>query len=50
MSIINCYKCEKITDSDYEEIFDYKCYIPDCEYCENKVICSDCKERLDEKV
>ena len=38
----------KVLKEDYEEIFDYKCYIPDCEYCENKVICSDCKERLDE--
>ena len=50
MSIIDCFKCERRIDSDYEEIYDYECYIPDCEYCANKVICCTCKEIIRKEV
>ena len=39
MSIIYCALCDRRKDSDYEEVYDYEEY---------EMICSDCKERLDE--
>ena len=41
MSIMLCEECDKLVDTDYEEMFESKNY--------GKIICDDCKENEEEK-
>ena len=40
MSIMMCEECDRLVDTDYEEMFEVKSF---------KIICDDCKEKEEEE-